>query len=108
MSFVGGLLGLFAGFSALSLVEVIYYFFIRIGINIFIQKNKVHPIVTPEVKNKNVRIVKEIVNEYLATSTIHGLQADGSKNWFSKYLFLNPNYLTYLTFCESLIGYFGL
>lgn len=84
VSFVGGLLGLFAGFSALSFVEFIYHFTIRIGYNIYSQRNKVHPIKNPKLKNKDRRIVKDIMEEYLAESSIHGLNANGAKNWMLK------------------------
>ncbi|CAO1412869.1 unnamed protein product [Diamesa serratosioi] len=97
LSFVGGLLGLFSGFSALSLVEVIYYFFIRIGFNILNMRNKVHPKVSSKFKNNNVRIIKDIANEYLAASTIHGLKADGSKHWNSKIFWM-------ISFCISMIA----
>ena len=89
LSFVGGLLGLFAGFSVLSLMEAFYYFVIRVGYNIYSQKNKVHPIIISKNKVKEFKIVENVklfVNEYLAASTIHGLKADGCKNWFSKYI----------------------
>lgn len=84
LSFVGGLLGLFAGFSALSFVEVIYYFTIRVGF-IYHQRNKVHLIKNEKFKNKDARIVKDIWKEYLAESSIHGLNASGAKNWMLKY-----------------------
>lgn len=81
--------GLFAGFSALSLVEVIYYFFIRVGYNIYNQRQrkKVEPIIiSNHSKRKDAKIVKDIVKEYLSESSIHGLNAYGSKKLIMKNL----------------------
>ncbi|CAO1411521.1 unnamed protein product [Diamesa tonsa] len=96
LSFVGGLLGLFAGFSALSFVEVIYYFTIRVGF-IYNQRNKVHLIKNGKFKNKDARIVKDIWKEYLAASSIHGLNASGAKNWMLKMFW-------FVSFCASMIA----
>ena len=73
LSFVGGILGLFAGFSALSFVELIYWFVIRVFVGKFTKINsKVHPTDdTPAKRSKFVEL-KEFLQSYLNESSIHG------------------------------------
>lgn len=73
LSFVGGLLGLFAGFSAISFVEFIYWFTVRLLIEMC-QKTKlqVHPVGSNE--NQQVSVKKSYFESYFKESTIHGLR----------------------------------
>lgn len=73
LSFVGGILGLFAGFSALSFVELIYWF----GIRVFVRKftkidSKVHPIENVQAGKSKFVEIKEFLKFYLSESSIHG------------------------------------
>jgi hypothetical protein len=74
LSFVGGILGLFAGFSALSFVELIYWFTIRAVIgNCKKIDTKVYPIdVIAERKSKIARVFDSFLS-YFNESSIHGL-----------------------------------
>ncbi|KAG5679881.1 hypothetical protein PVAND_009418 [Polypedilum vanderplanki] len=68
LSFVGGLLGLFAGFSLLSAVELFYWFFVRIFIRKCNRKTTiVHPI------NEEIKKEPNIVKDFFKNSSIHGL-----------------------------------
>ena len=74
MSFVGGILGLFAGFSALSFVELIYWFTIRIIVmNWKIKYGKIHPIRNFQEDCSKITQIKEFVKTYFNESSIHGL-----------------------------------
>ena len=74
LSFVGGILGLFAGFSALSIVELIYWFTIRMFINNFGEISKsVHPEVENSQKNSNSMKFNDSVMSYFKESSVHGL-----------------------------------
>ena len=95
-SFVGGLLGLFAGFSVLSFVELIYYFTLRIGFKKCKSNNcKVSPMTPrgPKVKITcrqrlvNMMLgVKSYIHLYFNESSIHGMKYIGStkKHWFER------------------------
>jgi hypothetical protein len=75
LSYVGGILGLLAGFSALSFVELIYWFTIRVFIeNVNNVDIKVYPFEDiPQNRRENSRI-KEIFKNYFNESSIHGLK----------------------------------
>ena len=74
LSFVGGILGLFAGFSALSFVELIYWFAVRVFI---VNRRKVitgiHPDVEHVKNNSKILKMKGSVKSYLDQSSVHGL-----------------------------------
>ena len=74
LSFVGGILGLFAGFSALSFIELIYWFTIRAFIeNLDKNSTKVYPFTKEfEVESKFDKIKKSL-SSYFSNSSIHGL-----------------------------------
>ncbi|KAL7013324.1 hypothetical protein ACKWTF_015331 [Chironomus riparius] len=75
LSFVGGLLGLFAGFSALSFIEVIYWILSRLKLMILKHKNSIYPTivhVTESNQQINTRGTKSLIKEYFAESSIHG------------------------------------
>ena len=81
MSFVGGLLGLFAGFSFLSAAEVLYYFIIQPLIKMM-QRNSsaVYPIETNERSAVDSSYCKKFVTDLLQSSSIHGLGSVGSRD----------------------------
>jgi hypothetical protein len=66
VSYCGGSLGLFLGFSALSAIELVYYFTIRIVFR-RIQRNKVASSSEEVAEPK-----KRFIVEYLGSSSIHG------------------------------------
>jgi Amiloride-sensitive sodium channel len=67
ISYTGGALGLFLGFSALSFVEIIYYFTIRICFEKYkLIKIGVGHSIVPERSN--------LFRDYLSSSSIHGLK----------------------------------
>ena len=73
-SYVGGILGLFAGFSALSFVEIIYWFTIRVMIKKISRKDtRVYPLMTAE--GSNIKCLKfiEFLQSFLSESSIHGM-----------------------------------
>ncbi|CAG9812250.1 unnamed protein product [Chironomus riparius] len=70
-SYVGGILGLFAGFSALSFVEIIYWFTIRVLFKHFGKRDaKVYPF---EENNTKCSKFIEFLQSFLSESSIHGL-----------------------------------
>ena len=74
LSFVGGILGLFAGFSALSFVELIYWFTIRVLIvNCKKIDKKVHPIEVIAKKDSKIARIFDSFLSYFNESSIHGL-----------------------------------
>lgn len=62
MAYIGGLLGLFAGISALSTVEILYFFFVN-----RISTNKVHPNESQSKRNACFRYL----TKYLKESSVH-------------------------------------
>ena len=70
LSFVGGLLGLFAGFSALSFIELIYWFPIRL-IAEFFKRTPTRVFPFNQVLRRNQRKVQFLL-EFLENSSIHG------------------------------------
>ena len=74
LSFVGGLLGLFAGFSALSFVELIYWFTIRVFIENYKKTDtRVHPMDEPEREDSKLAKIKASVQSYFSESSVHGM-----------------------------------
>jgi hypothetical protein len=68
LSFVGGLLGLFAGFSSLSAIELLYWFAVRICMKSLNRRTAVvHPMGEIKVETTN------IFENFLNSSSIHGL-----------------------------------
>jgi hypothetical protein len=74
-SYFGGLLGLFAGISVLSIVETVYWFTVQLIEGYFIRSStKVIPLTKFNIKKDNEFIkVKEFVVKYFNESSIHGL-----------------------------------
>jgi hypothetical protein len=66
LSYCGGSLGLFLGFSALSAIEVLYYFTLRIFCKI-LGENKVRPF-SPVIEEPN----KKYLAELMENSSVHG------------------------------------
>jgi hypothetical protein len=75
LSYIGGLLGLFAGFSVLSFIELVYWFLIRVCIvNDRKSSAKVYPFKQPTADLKTrFDIFRNYVENYLKESSIHGL-----------------------------------
>jgi hypothetical protein len=70
LSFVGGLLGLFAGFSSLSAVELLYWFVVSIFTKNCNQKTAivhVQPFRPIEMRKSN------ILDDFIGSSSVHGL-----------------------------------
>lgn len=72
LSFVGGILGLFAGFSALSFIELIYWFTFRIFIEN--KSSRVNPNIKIQKNLAKFEIFCEFFKSYFKTSSIHGLK----------------------------------
>ncbi|KAG5668268.1 hypothetical protein PVAND_016215 [Polypedilum vanderplanki] len=75
VSYIGGALGLFLGFSILSFVEIFYYFTIRIAFEFIRSKKKVSNMAITENSRKENEL-----NFYLANSSIHGMNQIGMQN----------------------------
>jgi hypothetical protein len=75
LSYIGGLLGLFAGFSVLSFVELVYWFLIRICLDkIRRVSSKVVPLIrVPTLRSSRLDNFGKQVKNYLQESSIHGL-----------------------------------
>ena len=67
-------MGLFAGFSAVSFIELIYWFTIRVFVeNLKKLKTKVHPAVEILPNGSKFVEIKESLMSYFGESSIHGL-----------------------------------
>jgi len=74
LSFVGGILGLFAGFSALSFVELIYWFTIRVFIKNCRSTRIVPYPVEENVQNNSKKLKdRDCLTSYFNESSVHGL-----------------------------------
>jgi hypothetical protein len=73
VSYCGGSLGLFLGFSLISAVEIVYYFVVRLVFGSWRRK------VAPE-ENLHHESEKKLLSEVIATSTIHGFNQIAFKN----------------------------
>lgn len=97
IAFVGGLLGLFLGFSMLSFVEIFYFF----GIHPVIKKFSKGVSNMPKTKSKSStwHNVKTYLIEYLQGSTIHSFNfiGDANKHFIERIAWL-------LAFALSLTG----
>lgn len=77
LSFVGGLLGLFAGFSALSFVEILYWLFGRL-LRIILAKNLTKTGGTAGIYEENTEndnkngTGPDLIHEVFLESSIHG------------------------------------
>lgn len=81
MSFVGGLLGLFLGFSFLSAAEVLYYFIIQPLIKMMqTNSSTVHPTETNEQSTVDSSYCKKFITDMLQSSSIHSLGSVGSRD----------------------------
>jgi hypothetical protein len=75
LSYIGGLLGLFAGFSVLSFVELVYWLSIKEFLKRFgNSSSKVVPFIElSSHRTKRFRILRSYIEKYLNESSIHGL-----------------------------------
>lgn len=72
LSFVGGLFGLFVGFSSLSFVEIIYWISRKLFSFIKCKKlRRVYPTLNPEISSNQQN--KNVLKEYFNESSIHGI-----------------------------------
>ncbi|KAG5667533.1 hypothetical protein PVAND_015512 [Polypedilum vanderplanki] len=78
LSYTGGALGLFLGFSVLSSAEVFYYFTIRIIFEI-IRKNRKNRRIA-DISENNVKNSQNDFRFYLDNSTIHGMNQIGMRD----------------------------
>jgi hypothetical protein len=69
---VGGILGLFAGFSTLSFVELIYWFTVRVAL---VKCSRASAKIFPTSNHSDWKLLKlkEFVTGYFDESSIHGL-----------------------------------
>ncbi|CAG9808827.1 unnamed protein product [Chironomus riparius] len=74
LSYAGGLLGLFAGFSLLSFIELIYWFTVRAIMKNFHQSTRVHPFNENQDSQRNFMNFKHVAQDFLKNSSIHGLR----------------------------------
>ena len=84
LSYAGGLLGLFAGFSFLSFIELIYWFIIRAAIKNFHRSTRVRPFNENLDVQRNFNTFMVITKSFLKSSSIHGLRYISKKNLFDK------------------------
>ena len=74
LSYAGGLLGLFAGFSLLSFIELIYWFTVRAVMKSFNRSTRVHPF-NEDQDGQGIFIkLKHMTRDFLKNSSIHGLR----------------------------------
>jgi len=93
LSYIGGLLGLVAGFSVLSFIEICYFFTIRIWFD-KVQGRKVTPLnvqeEAPSRLQKLVKVPREYLITYFGNSSIHGLNfmSDDNRHACEKFFWL--------------------
>jgi hypothetical protein len=75
LSYIGGLLGLFAGFSVLSFAELVYWFSIRVCLEKMRRvSSKVVPLIRiPALRSTKIDTFRNYIKNYLQESSIHGL-----------------------------------
>jgi hypothetical protein len=75
ISFVGGILGLFAGFSAISFIELIYWFTVRVVLLNFGRRNReIRPIDVNLHDHENGISLMKYFKNFFDESSIHGLK----------------------------------
>ncbi|CAG9811153.1 unnamed protein product [Chironomus riparius] len=106
LSFVGGILGLFAGFSALSFVELIYWFTIRVVIkNCRIGLKQVNPEVENDQNESNMTKIRDSMLSYFNESSVHGLNhiIELSKIGYKSSIFWTFFTMSAMTLCVHLM-----
>ena len=85
-SYFGGLLGLFAGISVLSIVETVYWFTIQLFEGKFIRSStKVVPLTKFVLEKENEFIkIKKFVVKFFNESSIHGLSYIFGSNFIQR------------------------
>ena len=87
LSYIGGLLGLFAGFSVLSFIEVVYWFTIRnIMKNFTNSSSKVVPLNEQNPRQNYLFQIGQYLVNYFNESSIHGLEMISKSNLLERYL----------------------
>lgn len=84
LSYAGGYLGLIAGFSILSFVELIYWFTARAFVRNFHRSTLVQPFVESSEDQMHFISFEHITKNFLKNSSIHGLRYISNKNLFDK------------------------
>jgi hypothetical protein len=106
LSFVGGILGLFAGFSALSFVELIYWFTIRVFVKNFrVKVTKVNPEVEDTQNEPKTTKITDSFLSYFNESSVHGLNhiIELSKIGYKSSVFWTFFTTSAMTYCFHLI-----
>ena len=77
LGLIGGTMGLLTGFSILSAVEIVYYlgrFLMSAKFFTTVRSNEAKQIYTKSANTLNASKLKDILKDFLESSTIHGLQ----------------------------------
>ncbi|KAL7011565.1 hypothetical protein ACKWTF_014324 [Chironomus riparius] len=86
LSYFGGLLGLLAGISVLSIIEIIYWFTTRLCVCKLCQA-RIEPVQRDLENERRIATrVKEYVKKYSNESSIHGLQFMTSGSAFQRFV----------------------
>lgn len=90
LSYIGGTLGLFAGFSVLTVFELFSFFALRCGFDMIakVGRKKVQPITVltvrkyrmPSKTSKLLKNVRKFVYSYVENSSVHGISHASLKN----------------------------
>ncbi|KAL7019577.1 hypothetical protein ACKWTF_011168 [Chironomus riparius] len=84
LSHLGGFLGLIAGFSFLSFVELIYWFTFRAVVKNCHRSTRVYPFNEHSENQRNFISFDQITKDFLKSSSIHGLRYIAEKNLIDK------------------------
>ncbi|XP_070504562.1 uncharacterized protein [Chironomus tepperi] len=95
LSFVGGILGLFAGFSVLSFVELFHWFCVKICINLCDAQNRVH---TFNSEPENVARMPRVLQVFFESSSVHGLQYFLNKQVIERFFWIIAFFIS-ITIC---------
>jgi hypothetical protein len=90
ISYCGGSLGLFLGFSALSLFEIVYYFTLRI-VCLKKQQAKLSPSShTKDSTKTSNHPISDPINEFVENSSIHGCNqiVMAKRHWIERFLWM--------------------
>lgn len=90
LSYIGGTLGLFAGFSVLTVFEILSFFILRCCLDLMekLGRKKVKPIevqrirkyIIPSKTAKLLKVVPKFAYSYVENSSIHGINHAAQKN----------------------------
>lgn len=80
VSYTGGALGLFLGFSVLSFIEIIYYFSLRLALD---AKSRIRVAGLTQIAKGKRSFVSQYLHDFLEKSSIHGMNQIVMKNRYS-------------------------